>query len=54
MRLYCKYNSINYNDFLAKKGCLDFNGNACLQCDIEDKGPDTNFKYKCKSVCNYN
>jgi hypothetical protein len=35
----------------SNKGCLNFNGNTCLMCDIEDKGPDTNFKYLCKSDC---
>lgn len=32
-------------------GCLPFNGVMCEQCDIENKGPSTDFRYECFSNC---
>ena len=35
-------------------GCLAFNKHSCLQCDIENKGNDTDFRYKCYPDCEIN
>ena len=51
-RLACKFKIDFNNNILANKACLPFNGNMCLECDIEAKSNDTNFKYKCYSTCN--